>query len=236
MIRAMGEPPHMSGHRARAKATMPAPAAAPTASTAVAVGLAALLALALVWAAAALISPTRHEDAVLLGAFVELERPRIDRIATHLTALLNPLPFAVYGLVPIVIAAARGRPRLAFAIAAIMLLAPGSADLLKPLLAHSHASLPGGLASDVPQASFPSGHSTAALALVLCALLASPTRLRPALAVAGACFALAIGCSQVLLRRHLPSDVIGGYLVAIFWTALAVASLRAGEHRSRARP
>jgi membrane-associated phospholipid phosphatase len=34
-----------------------------------------------------------------------------------------------------------------------------------------------------------------------------------------------------MLAWHMPSDVLGGYLVATFWTALAVAAVRAADRR-----
>src|SRR5271167_294266 len=70
--------------------------------------------------------------------------------------------------------------------------------------------------------------ATAALALVLCAVLVSPRELRPLIAAVGAVFALAVGGALLILAWHMPSDVIGGYLTATLWAALALAALRAG--------
>jgi len=39
----------------------------------------------------------------------------------------------------------------------------------------------------------------------------------------------------LILAWHMPSDVLGGYLVAALWTALAVAALRAADRRWPAR-
>jgi membrane-associated phospholipid phosphatase len=55
--------------------------------------------------------------------------------------------------------------------------------------------------------------------------------MRPVVAIVGAAFAIAVGCALLILAAHMPSDVLGGYLVAILWTALAVAGLRAAERR-----
>ena len=82
------------------------------------------------------------------------------------------------------------------------------------------------------EASWPSGHSTAAAALVLCAVLVSPARLRPLVAALGGMFALAVGCSLLILAWHMPSDVLGGYLLAALWVALAVAGLRVRARRA----
>ena len=66
---------------------------------------------------------------------------------------------------------------------------------------------------------------------MLCAVLASPPRARPAVAAIGALFAAAVGLALLILAWHMPSDVLGGYLVATLWMALAVAALRVAERR-----
>ena len=61
-------------------------------------------------------------------------------------------------------------------------------------------------------------------------------RLRPLVATLGVMFMAAVGVSLLILAWHLPSDVLGGYLVGTLWAALlAVAGLRAAEARSRSR-
>ena len=65
------------------------------------------------------------------------------------------------------------------------------------------------------------------------AVLVAPPRLRLTVALLGAIFAAAVGFSLLLLAWHLPSDVVGGYLLGTFWTALAVAGLRKAESRAR---
>ena len=52
-------------------------------------------------------------------------------------------------------------------------------------------------------------------------------------AAASGLFALAVGCALLILAWHMPSDVLGGYLVAVLWMALAVAGLRAWTARIR---
>jgi membrane-associated phospholipid phosphatase len=44
-------------------------------------------------------------------------------------------------------------------------------------------------------------------------------------------FSIAVGCYLLILSWHMPSDVLGGFLVATLWMALAVAVLRAAERR-----
>jgi membrane-associated phospholipid phosphatase len=189
-------------------------------------------ALALTWVVAALVPATHFKDAVVLHDFILLRTPHLDQVANALVHLLDPGPFIAYALVLIVIALVRRRPAVALAIAAVMGLAPLTSELLKPLLAHPHEWVPW---SSVSEASWPSGHATAATALVLCAVLVCPPRLRIPVAALGALYAAAVGCSLLILAWHMPSDVIGGYLIATLWIALALACLRSWDARARSR-
>jgi membrane-associated phospholipid phosphatase len=195
-----------------------------------ALGVAALclLALAVTWVVAELVPAAQVKDTALLNHFVLLGRPGVDSVANALLHLLDPAPFILWGLVLVAIALLRRRPRVAVAVALVLSLAPLTAETLKPLLAHPHVQI--GL-THIDAASWPSGHATAALALVLCAVLVAPVRLRPLVTGLGLAFAAAVGCSLLILAWHMPSDVLGGYLVASLWMALAVAALRAGDRR-----
>jgi membrane-associated phospholipid phosphatase len=184
--------------------------------------------MALVWVLAEFVPAARWKDATALYDFTLLSRPRVDNAAGSLLDLLAPAQFVLWGVALMAVAIARERWRVALAIAAVMGLAPLTAEILKPLLAQPHVSV-GGI--DVGAASWPSGHSAAALALVYSAVLVAPARMRPLVASIGALFALAVGCSLLILAWHMPSDVLGGYLVATFWAAIAVAALRAANRR-----
>ena len=187
-----------------------------------------LLGLALVWVVAQLVPAAHVRDAAALRDFTLLGRPRLDELCELLLHLLDPLLFVIWGVGLVLLALARGQARVAVAVVAIMALAPWTTETLKPLVAHQH-DVVGGVY--IGPASWPSGHATAALALVLSAVLVAPARLRAPVAGVGALFALAVGCSLLILAWHMPSDVLGGYLVASLWTALAVAALRAAERR-----
>ena len=186
------------------------------------------LALALTWVVAALVPATHVKDAVALYDFTLLDRPRVDDLANALLALLDPVLYTLWGVVLVAVALWRRRPRVAFAVGLVLGLAPLTAETLKPLLAHTHARIG---VSEITAASWPSGHATAATALALCAVLVAPQRLRPTVAVLGAMFAVGVGFSLLILAWHLPSDVVGGYLVASAWIALTVAGLRAVDRR-----
>jgi membrane-associated phospholipid phosphatase len=222
----------MSGHAYSAPSPRPAHSAAremrPAAAGALRIAGVCVIALALVWVLAELVPAGQIRDAVLLRHFTLLGGPRVDAPAERLLDLLNPLPLAIWGLALMLFALSRGRRREALAVGAVIALAPLTADVLKPLLAHPHAHA-GGV--HIAPASWPSGHATAALALALCATLLAPRRARALVAAAGGAFALAVGCALLIRAWHMPSDVLGGYLVAVLWMALAVAGLRAAERR-----
>lgn len=195
-----------------------------------AVAAACVVALAAVWSVAELVPAAHLKDAVTLYRFTTLSRPGLDSIGHFLLRLLEPGLFVLWSIAIVATALARERPRLALAAIAVLGLAPLTSELLKPLLAHRH-DVVGHV--QVNPASWPSGHSTAATALVLCAVLVAPARLRPVLAAVGAAFVAAVSVSLLVLAWHMPSDVLGGYLVAGLWTALAVTGVRVSE---RLRP
>jgi membrane-associated phospholipid phosphatase len=214
---------------ARHKARLANP---PSAAGALCVAGLCMVALALTWVVAALVPATHVKDAVALYDFTLLGGPRVDDLANALLHLLDPALYILWGTLLIAVALWRRRPKVALAVGLVLGLAPLTAETLKPLLAHPHALVGG---SWVAAASWPSGHATAATALALCAVLVAPQRLRPTVAVLGAMFTAGVGFSLLLLAWHLPSDVVGGYLVGTLWIAVAVTGLRAAEARSRSR-
>ncbi len=178
--------------------------------------------MAVTWTLAELVPAIHLRDAVLLDDFTKLSRPGVDAFANGLLSLLDPLLYTVWALLLVAVALLRGRPRVALAVAVVLPAAPGIAEVLKPLLAHPHDSVG---PQWIGPASWPSGHATAAMTLVLCALLVAPYGLRPLVAALGSAFAVAVGCSLLILAWHMPSDVLGGYLLAALCVSLAVAAL-----------
>ncbi len=189
--------------------------------------------LVLTWFAAFHIGLVRHADRSVLQGFSELgDGSTIGPLANFIARLCNPNPYVFFAAVPVLIALARRRLRLALAICAILLGANVTTQLLKPLLAQPRgaASVLDGF-SPVAAASWPSGHATAAMSLALCCVLAVPSWLRPSMAAVGAAFAVAVSYSFLALGWHYPSDVLGGFLVATTWTLLGVSALLAVQRR-----
>jgi membrane-associated phospholipid phosphatase len=219
----------MSAFSARAPSDLRQHVARPSPRPALVVAALCLLGLAATWVIAALVPITHTKDAVALYDFTRLGRPRVDLLAERTLHLLEPGFYAIWALALVALALLRRR-RLALAMAVVLPLAPLSAEVLKPLLAHPHAYA--GL-NDITAASWPSGHATAATTLALCALLAAPPALRALVAALGTCFVFGVSVSLLILAWHMPSDVLGGYLLAGLWVSLALAAVRAGERRAR---
>jgi membrane-associated phospholipid phosphatase len=184
--------------------------------------------LLVTWYAAHYVAVIKRVDVSILNGFAELHRPNLDRLTHFVATLCNPHPYVVLAAVPVLVALARRRPRVAVTVGAIMLCANETTQLLKPLLAGPRDLVWWNPLSD---ASWPSGHATAAMSLALCAVIAAPARRRPVVAAAMSAFAIAVCYSFLELGWHYPSDVVGGFLVAATWTLLGVAGLSVYEAR-----
>src|SRR3954463_9222261 len=167
-------------------------------------------------------------DAAMLHGFVGLDGPRVHPAMGALGHLVDPLPYLLAGAALIFWAVKRGLPRRAVAVASLLVVTGACTQALKHLLAEPRFEAWLGV-NQIGEASWPSGHATAAMTLALCAVLVAPVALRPAVAVLGGAFAAGGGYAVLVLAWHFPSDVLGGFLMAGVWTALAVAALRVLE-------
>jgi membrane-associated phospholipid phosphatase len=174
----------------------------------------------------------RNADLTTYLGFMDLHRHGAVQAATRLfVGLCDPQIYVFWAPIVVVIALVRGRPRVAVGVGVVLLGANVTTEALKHTLAQSRSA---GLVDGwfpLPGTLWPSGHSTAAMAAVLCLMIASPGRLRPLVAALGAAFAVAVGYSLVANGTHLPADVFGGYLMAATWALLIVAALSAAERR-----
>jgi membrane-associated phospholipid phosphatase len=183
----------------------------------------------LTWVAAFHVGFLMSVDHSILYGFTGLSRPRLDDLTRFIAGLCNPQPYVYLAAIPILVALGRRRPRVAVMIGAVMLGANVSSQLLKPLLGAPRGyGLPTRFV--IPD-SFPSGHATAVMTLVLCAVIAAPARWRPKVAAFMAAFAIAVCFSFLTLTWHYPSDVLGGFELASVWVLLGVAALGWYEQR-----
>ncbi len=179
------------------------------------------------------VAPAQRVDLrVLEDAMAHQTQPRAT-LATDVVSFFDPASFALLLALLVGGAILAGRKRAGLAAGAAVLGAEVTAQLLKPLLA---VQRPYPADHYLPAASWPSGHTTAAVSLLLGLLIVLPPRLRPPVAVLGGGFAaIALG-SLVLLGSHYPSDVLGGILVSVAWCAVALAVSGSGRAPREVRP
>lgn len=121
------------------------------------------------------------------------------------------------------------RWRLALGVAVLAAVAPAITDQLKLVVGRARPVWEDPLGAE-PTYSYPSGHATAGLAVyaacgIALALLLRDPRWARAIAVAATVLGLAVGVSRVVLGVHWPSDVVGGWCVALAVAAALVALL-----------
>jgi membrane-associated phospholipid phosphatase len=192
--------------------------------------LSSALAAVAVWLAAFVVPGGRALDAGAMDAFTGVARAPLEPSIRGVAVLANPTPFIIAGLALTTLALLRRRWLMAAIVPAILLGANVTTQLLKPALADPRWIDLHGVQLIYP-GSWPSGHSTASMSIALCLVLVVGPRLRPLAALLGAGYAIAVGYALVALGYHLPSDVLGGYLVAATFTLVGAAALATLEAR-----
>ncbi len=188
-----------------------------------------IVAMALTWYLAHDVAAVRRVDANVLGGFYQLGRPRLNRLTNAVAGLCDPFPYVALAAIPVAIALLRGRPRVAVALAVLLLGANESTEVLKPLLTGSRDHVPG---LYLTHSTWPSGHATASMSLALAMVISVPARRRPLVGAVMAAFCVAIVYSFLELGWHYPSDVLGGFEMASTWGLLVVGGLALYEaHR-----
>jgi len=196
--------------------------------------LASALGAFAVWFAAFHVPTLRGLDAGAMQAFTGVARAPLEPSIRGVARLANPTWFLCGAGLLTLLALARRRWLMAAVVPAILLTANATTQLLKPALADQRLLDLRGVEMIYP-GSWPSGHSTAAMSLALCFVLVVGPHLRPLAALLGAGYAIAVGYALVALGFHLPSDVLGGYLVAATFTLVGTTVLAVLEARMPAR-
>src|SRR5581483_9160793 len=101
---------------------------------------AAIVLLFVTWFLAFHVSLFKQADQKILTGFVGLDSPRLFPIVSWIAHLCNPKPYVFFAALPVIVALARKRVRVAAAVTAALLGANVTTQLLKPLLAHPRAS------------------------------------------------------------------------------------------------
>jgi hypothetical protein len=165
---------------------------------------------------ALVVTATERADLRLSLAITRLATPRSMSVLDTISHLADPVPYAAAAIALTAIAWLRGRHRLALAIPPLFVTTGLTTELLKQATDTARWF-------DAPL--WPSGHATAAVTMALCAVLVSPRRLQPAVAVAGGMFAVAVGGAMVARSSHMASDVIAGTFIATGYVLAALAIL-----------
>jgi membrane-associated phospholipid phosphatase len=174
-----------------------------------------------------------HErDAAMLHGFTGLYAPTFNSAIRVTAQLADPVPYSCLGLLCIAVALVRRRAWRAAAVAIVLVGTGVTAQALKQLLAQPRYAdwLIGGKIDD---ASWPSGHATAAMALALCAVMVAPPAWRAATALLGVACSVALAYATLALTWHYPSDVLGGFLVAGLGASVALVGLSRVEAPQR---
>ena len=193
--------------------------------------LACAVALVLLMLAVYKIGPAQRLDATLLSHLSVREDSLTGSLANMVAHLADPLPLLAMLAAICAVALRRGRPRAAVAALAVVAGANLTTQILKVALAHPRFQPILG-DNQVGAVAFPSGHATAAASIAIALAFVVPWRWRPAAAVLGAGYTLAVASSVLLLDWHFPSDVLGGILVAAGWGFAVLAGLRLTRQRS----
>jgi membrane-associated phospholipid phosphatase len=183
-----------------------------------------------VWFLALGIPRGRALDASAMQSFTGVAPAPVQPSILGVAHLADPAPLLIGTLLLVGIALLRRRPLMALLVPLIIGGANLTTQLLKPALADVRLIDVYGVGTIYP-GSWPSGHATAAMSLALGLVLVVGPALRAAAALLGAGYAITVGYALVALGYHLPSDVLGGYLVAATFTLLGGAALAALEAR-----
>jgi membrane-associated phospholipid phosphatase len=179
------------------------------------------------------IGPGAHLDASVLNRLsAPREGARFD-LANVVAHLADPVPLLLMTAALIGLALRWGRRREALVAVAVIVGANLTTQLLKGFFDHHRYQ--DFLSPLQPWSNaYPSGHTTAAVAIGVALVLVAPARLRVRAAVIAAAFAAAVGLAVVVIEWHYPSDVLGGFLIASGWGLGGLAALRFLASREKA--
>jgi membrane-associated phospholipid phosphatase len=185
--------------------------------------------LATIFVIAYCVPAGKSADADIVSTLTRLAGSWIGSLASvvgHSAVVLIPLTLcAIIGW-----GISAGRRREAIAAGLLVVVAMAGAEILKLALNQPRLRTALGL-QEAGAHHFPSGHATASTALAFAALLVVRPPRRGFVLIAGGAYAASVCLSILILGWHLPSDVVGGVLVASLCFCGAVAVLRSLDRR-----
>jgi membrane-associated phospholipid phosphatase len=177
--------------------------------------LACVAALAVLVVLAYWVDPLQRADARLLSWFAEYEDTALGSLATVITFFVEPVPLLVILAGACAFAIWRGRPADAAAALVVVAGANLTTQALKHLLAYERFQP--FLINQPDLTTFPSGHVTGAVSIVVALAWVAPPQLRRRVLAWGSGFVVAVGLSVLVLEWHFPSDVLGAIFVTGAW-------------------
>ena len=165
----------------------------------------------------------RYVDGTAVQSFIGALGSSGTTWATRFVQIGDPFPVAILAGCLATAAFARGRPRLAIFVLLLIGATSVGSQALKQLLAFPRD----GAAAFIGDAAYPSGHTTAAMALAIGLIVVTPRRARPVAAVVGLALVLGMSYSLIAAGSHFPSDVLGAYLFATGTALCLLAALQA---------
>ena len=144
------------------------------------------------------------------------------RVAQSLHTKVDIAAVTLIGGAILLVAWLRGRRRLVLGVTVMCIGSFTTSEVLKRLLVRPRLTE---LDSLKNVATYPSGHTTIAMALTMGAILVAPRRARASVSLLGGIFAGTIGCSLLVTASHRPSDIIGAAFVVTAWSAATAAIL-----------
>jgi membrane-associated phospholipid phosphatase len=174
-----------------------------------------------VWVVAMHTGVGRARDDAMLHGFVGVARERVYSQITDYAIAVDPVPYAVVGLLCIGVAVVRRRYVRAAAVAVVLVGTGVTTQALKHLVQTQRYT--GWLGfNQIEGLTWPSGHGTAAMTIALCAVMVAAPAWRAPVALLGCAFAVGLAYATLALTWHYPSDLFGGFLVAGLWVASAL--------------
>jgi membrane-associated phospholipid phosphatase len=189
--------------------------------------LACVASLVVLVSAAYEIGPVARLDDSVLSTLRTPPGSLLNEVAFGVEQLVAPLAWVVAAALACLLAIALRCPHRGIFAAALI---GGTAviDLtLKVVLEHPrYQPAPGEPFEWYPiSTAFPSGNSAGALAIALAFLFVVPSSWRRPAAAIGIAFTLAVSLGLLILNYHYPSDILGGWLVALGWFFALLAAL-----------
>ncbi|WP_241976117.1 phosphatase PAP2 family protein [Cryobacterium algoricola] len=171
-------------------------------------------------------------DRPLLNFAISLRSPLLDMILTGYTEIAGPIGMPIIAIAAILILAIHRQSWTPV----ILIVAAGGGSLLmtiagKDLFGRDRPPLADAVPPYEYSASFPSGHTLNAVAVVgviayLLILRQKTFRARTVTISAAAIFAITTGLNRVYLGHHWATDVLGAWMLGAAWLALVITAHR----------